>query len=393
MVIILTALERMVFFVRCVRPLMIGRRTTGGRYSCRRKVCMCFVVLAISLSILSNFPFQNERPFNTPERWIPKVLVNELTARRNIMVSRITLFKRKSSQPSAFRKEDKKRTLKGFFRYRRSKTSKKQSSPSLPQHQSQTLTWTLSELSNDSHSITPENDAQRRLPCQILQPSYSQEAVDSLKQRHAREVEALQQQISSIQQTAIEHQSTESDYHALCDEYERIAREQELEISKKECKIVYLNRLMEALEYRNADETQQRKELEQTVSNYEIVCAQHEQESREQKLELFKRELEIKFMKGMNESLLLHGQAEKDLLNDEACKQEKVIHELKEELAVVTEKRLAQAENIDCLNEKIHTILRKQERAAARSRAKEMNPTKSSKRQWSIWDELTVPNL
>lgn len=343
---------------------------------------MCFSFFGDFVHIFASFPSTTLTKIHSIRR---RLL---LKAQSNIMVSPIVLFKRKSSQTSAFRKGDKKRTLKGFFRKSSKKKNKEQSLPFLSQNQSQTLTWTLSEDTDVSQHSTSYNDMCHGPACQLLGSNYSQEAVEALRRRHEREIKALQEQISSLQETMNELNENESEYQTLCDQYEKVAHGQELEISKKEYKIVYLKRFMEALESRNTEETRRRKELEKNVSKFKLSGEQYERVSRDQRLEIFKRELEIEFQKGMNETLVLLSQAEKQRLNDRASEHEKEILDLKENLVIATQQNLEQAKEIEGLKQKLLDILKKQDLAAA-AKAK-VKTTKASKPQWSIWDELIL---
>eukprot|EP00980_Cylindrotheca_fusiformis_P002424 scaffold576_cov106-Cylindrotheca_fusiformis.AAC.1 len=303
------------------------------------------------------------------------------------MVSRISLFNRKSSQPSAFRK----RSLRAFLTKRGSKAEKDQDQ-SFPQQQA--LTWTFSDTSDLSNELTPINTLSQGFTFQPLPPNHSQEAIDSLRRRHQREMEGLQEEISCIQRAVKESENNEAGLLTLCDEYETITREQELEISKKELKIAYLKRLIQALESKSAVETKRRKELEEKLVTFELNGEILEIESREQKLEIFKRELEIKFQKGMNESLIVHSQEEKEKLVQKVIRQNTIIENLQDDLDTANETISEQENIIGHLNEQL--LL--QEASIARGRRqvrKARSDTRSNDpiQKQSIWNGLTLPNL
>lgn len=216
-----------------------------------------------------------------------------------------------------------------------------------------------------------------------------QDWLEAQRQKHVREIETMQRQMSSLQQTLIELSSNEEEYQNLCDEYETLSREQELEITRKECKILYLKRLMEALESRIANETSRRKDLETTLTSVDLLREEQERESRNQQLEIFKRDLEIKFQKGIYKSLAVRSQADQERLRGRASEQEKVILDLKENLSNASRQNLEQAKQIDGLKRKLRDVTKKQQYAdAAKAEAKKAK--KNSRDQWSIWSELIL---
>eukprot|EP00980_Cylindrotheca_fusiformis_P026587 scaffold16511_cov92-Cylindrotheca_fusiformis.AAC.1 len=258
------------------------------------------------------------------------------------MVSRISIFNRnKSSRSVPFRKEGKKRTLLGLFRSKQVSSSKA-NKDQLPSN-SQTVTWTLSLESDNSQTSESYNDMHYGIGHKVLMTSSPlQEAMDSMERRHARELEALQEQLSFAQQTLSEVTKNEQKYLGLCDEFETIACEQEQEIAEKDSVIRYQSRLLGMFASRNADATEQIKRLENAVSDLLQRGEQHVVEYREKKLEIFERDLEIKFQQEMNETIILQTKEhQRDIREQEA------IRKLKDDLVAMEIERLKSEVNKD----------------------------------------------
>ncbi|KAL3926972.1 MAG: hypothetical protein SGBAC_013267 [Bacillariaceae sp.] len=292
--------------------------------------------------------------------------------------------------------ETKKKGLKRFLFSFKSKIMRKHSIPSLTTgntwsvssedaesvgNRSRTSSW--GHMSFGSAALASPKGGIERNNTRIGNLSPTSSLSSSSDAAGGQAPENLQDEAVSLQTTLNEFQKNEHEYQNICDEYEAFVQEQDAEIEKKENKILRLKQMVEMLDSKNAEETQQCEDLRQSLSDCESRCADHERSMRAKDIKVNKRERELQQQKRVYTTLVLQSQAATQKLQETIAAHEAHVENLKTQLVAASKREGLQILQIETLNEELDAVSERYRLDSAKAEEK----SQENQRRWNMWEQ------